>query len=83
LQVLLVIATFAAAVLAEPNGGPLYRGIYRGGFNRPPGRFFGRQITPDDVVNVEDWLSALPFPAAPIAAPGTGTPPPAPIAAGP
>lgn len=63
MQVLLVVATFAAVVLAEPNGGPLYRGIYRGGFNRLPGRFFGRQVDPSDY-NVEDLLAA-PVPAGP------------------
>jgi hypothetical protein len=83
LQALLVIATFAAVVLAEPNGGPLYRGINGGRFNRLPGRFFGRQIEPTDVVNVEDWPAGPPVPAAPIASTRTEAPAPAPPAAGP
>jgi hypothetical protein len=83
LQLLLVAATFAAVVLAEPNRGPLYGGIYGGRFNRPPGRFFGRQIEPNDVVNVEDLPAAPPLPAAPIAASDTGAPAPTPTADGP
>lgn len=83
LQALLVIATFAVVVLAEPYGGPLYGGIYGGRFNRPPGRFFGRQIEPSDVIIVEDWPASVAVPAAPIASTGNGAPAPAPPAAGP
>jgi hypothetical protein len=83
LQALLVIATFAAVVLAEPYGGPLYGGIYGGRFNRLPGRLIGRQIEPSDVVNVEDWPADRPDPAAPIASTGTGAPAPAHPVAGP
>jgi hypothetical protein len=71
LQALLVIATFAAVVLAEPNGGPLYRGIYGGEFNRPPGSFFGRQRETSDI-NVEDWPAAPPVPRLPLQLPEQG-----------